>query len=154
MTLRGLQVDHEHTDDSCGGDSARVPTWRNSSEADVETGKSTITCTLPEAVTLLFQHVPQHARSRLASQMLPAWMAALKAHGQHMSKAIRHGTTYKWLRALPLERAVQVVEEQRLVVVAQLETEVTELRTALDEMAAVAAAGPPADGVHDVFIDD
>jgi hypothetical protein len=156
--MGGPQVIHGHTGHTGGDNTAGVSTGASPAEKDATTGESTVSvnCTLREVVDILFGHVPRHAQHRIASQMLPAWMAALKTHDPEgvCVKAVGSGTMYKWRRALPMAVAVQVVEAQRQAALAVLEAEVDGLRSALDAIAAAQAAPPPAGTVHDVFSDD
>jgi hypothetical protein len=89
--------------------------------------------------------------------MLPAWMAALKAHPEELWKPVWQveTTQYKWRRALPLVLAVEVVQQQRHALLENLRAEADGLQADLAALAAVEAAeaaGPPP-GVQDMYDD-
>jgi hypothetical protein len=113
--MGGPQVIHGHTGNTGGDDTAGVSTRTSPAEKDATTGENTVSviCTLREVVDIMFGQVPRHARTRIASQMLPAWMTALKTHDPKGEYQKWTGSGTKWLRALPLAVAVQVVEAQR-----------------------------------------
>jgi hypothetical protein len=76
---------------------------------------------------LCFGTLSVNMRARIASQMLPGWRAALSTHNEELTKIISIGGRYKRLRALPLQRAVAVVEELRTQGVAALHDEIAQL---------------------------
>ena len=137
----------EHTD-TPGGYHNCATSWSGAAQARGAPGENTnLTCTLPEALLVGFPALTMRVRCRLAVQMLPGWRAALAAHGPQLTKTIMVGGRYKTLRALPVQVALEVVQNLRAQAMVALREELVQLQLAVDAMDALDAA------VHGIVYD-